>query len=57
MVITSQAEYEAVIRRIQELSGAPGGTPEDVELAELADAADAWDRAQGGEAAGDTGTA
>lgn len=28
-MITSQAEYEAAVERIQELSGAPEGTPEE----------------------------
>lgn len=57
MKITTQAEYEAAIARIQELSGALEDTPEESELAALADAADAWDRAKGGEVACDAATA
>lgn len=53
MKITNQAEYEAAISRIQELSGALEDTPEESELAALADAAQAWDAGKGGEVAGD----
>lgn len=57
MKITTQAEYEAAIARIQELSGALEDTPEESELAALADAADAWDAGKGGEVVGDDSTA
>lgn len=53
MIITNADEYEAAVRRIQDLSGCLEGTPEEVELRELIAAADEWDRTSGGEAAGD----
>lgn len=54
MQITTTEQYEAAMKRIQELSGAPAETPEERELIALVEAADAWDRGKGGEVAGET---
>jgi hypothetical protein len=54
IVIVSPAGYEAVMERIQRLTGAPEDSPEEMDLRGLVKAADAWDRGQGGEAAGET---
>jgi hypothetical protein len=44
IVITTLEQYEAATARIQELSGAIEGSPEEAELERLADAVMAWDR-------------
>lgn len=41
-MITSQAEYEAAVERIQELSGAPEGTPEEKLLIALVFDVEVW---------------
>lgn len=46
-------DYEIAMIEIQELSGAPEGSPEERRLIELVEAAEAWDRGKGGEVAGD----
>lgn len=42
-MITTQAEYEAAVERIQELSGAPEGTPEEKQLIQIILDVEIWE--------------